>query len=179
MQFTLVKPELKIIRSKISANTNVCSTKETHSTLLSFSYFYFSCFLSPYSFSAFQFVFFISLSPSFCYFLLCFLTYAKSIMVTVAPPSSATKSFILLGKCVCVCVCVCKAGGVCARGRCCICIRVTVFNKYSSIQELFRYTVSFNPLKPELNPICYLLALLGAHHFLHVSRIRVKLLTLR
>ena len=37
----------------------------------------------------------------------------------------------------------------------------------------------FNPLNPELNPICYLLALLGAHHFLHVSRIRVKFLTLR
>jgi len=36
-----------------------------------------------------------------------------------------------------------------------------------------------NPLNAELNPICYLLALLGAHHFLHVSRIRVKLLTLR
>ena len=33
-------------------------------------------------------------------------------------------------------------------------------------------------LKPELNSICYLLALL-AHHFLHVSRIRVKSLTLR
>ena len=32
----------------------------------------------------------------------------------------------------------------------------------------------FNPLNPEFNPICYLLALLGAHHFLHVSRIRVK-----
>jgi len=32
---------------------------------------------------------------------------------------------------------------------------------------------------PELNPICYLLALLGAHHFLHFSRIRVKLLNLR
>ena len=31
-----------------------------------------------------------------------------------------------------------------------------------------------NPLNPELNPICYLLALLGAYHFLHVSRIRVK-----
>ena len=31
-----------------------------------------------------------------------------------------------------------------------------------------------NPLNPELNPICYLLALLGAHHFLHVSRIRVN-----
>ena len=37
----------------------------------------------------------------------------------------------------------------------------------------------FNPLNPELNPICYFLALLGAYHFLHVSRIRVKSLTLR
>ena len=37
----------------------------------------------------------------------------------------------------------------------------------------------FNPLNPDLNPICYLLALIGAHHFLHVSRIRVKLLTFR
>jgi len=37
----------------------------------------------------------------------------------------------------------------------------------------------FNPLNAELNPICYLLALLGAHPFLHVSRIRVKSLTLR
>jgi len=32
----------------------------------------------------------------------------------------------------------------------------------------------FSPLNAELNPICYLLALLGAHHFLHVSRIRVN-----
>jgi hypothetical protein len=31
-----------------------------------------------------------------------------------------------------------------------------------------------NPLKAELNPIWHLLALLGAHHILHVSRIRVK-----
>ena len=38
---------------------------------------------------------------------------------------------------------------------------------------------TFNPLNAELNPICYLLAILGAHHFLHVSRIRVKSLTLR
>jgi len=39
--------------------------------------------------------------------------------------------------------------------------------------------LSFNPLNAELNPICYLLALLGTHHFLYVSRIRVKLLTFR
>jgi hypothetical protein len=32
-----------------------------------------------------------------------------------------------------------------------------------------------NPLNAELNPICHLLALLGAHHILHVSRIRFKL----
>jgi hypothetical protein len=38
--------------------------------------------------------------------------------------------------------------------------------------------IKFNPLNAELNPICYLLAFL-AHHFLHVSRIRVKSLTLK
>jgi len=37
----------------------------------------------------------------------------------------------------------------------------------------------FNPLNAELNPICYLLASLGAHYFLHISRLRVKSLTLR
>jgi hypothetical protein len=31
-----------------------------------------------------------------------------------------------------------------------------------------------NPLNAELNPICHLLALLRAHHILHVSRIRVN-----
>jgi hypothetical protein len=34
----------------------------------------------------------------------------------------------------------------------------------------------FNPLNAQLNPICPLLPLLGAHHILHVSRIRVKIL---
>jgi len=33
----------------------------------------------------------------------------------------------------------------------------------------------FNPLNAELNPICHLLALLGAHHILHISRIRVNM----
>jgi len=31
------------------------------------------------------------------------------------------------------------------------------------------------PLNAELNPICHVLSLLGAHHILHVSRIRVKI----
>jgi hypothetical protein len=31
-----------------------------------------------------------------------------------------------------------------------------------------------NPLNAKLNPICHLLALLGAHRILHVSKIRVK-----
>jgi hypothetical protein len=31
-----------------------------------------------------------------------------------------------------------------------------------------------NPLNAELNPICHFLALLGAHHILHVSRVRVN-----
>ena len=34
--------------------------------------------------------------------------------------------------------------------------------------------LAFNPLNVELNPICHLPALLGAHHILHVSRIRVN-----
>jgi len=34
--------------------------------------------------------------------------------------------------------------------------------------------VSFNPLNSKLNPICHLLALLGAHHIFHVSGLRVK-----
>ena len=45
--------------------------------------------------------------------------------------------------------------------------------------RLLNISSNINPLNPELNPICYFLALLGAHHFLHVSKIRVKLLTLR
>ena len=44
--------------------------------------------------------------------------------------------------------------------------------------KIERFVTEINPLNPELNPICYLLALLD-HHFLHVSRIRVKSLTIR
>jgi len=36
--------------------------------------------------------------------------------------------------------------------------------------------INLNPLNAELNPICHVLALLGAHHILHVSRIRVNFL---
>jgi len=39
--------------------------------------------------------------------------------------------------------------------------------------------IEINPLNAELNLIRYLLALLRAHHFLYVSMIRVKSLTLR
>ena len=31
----------------------------------------------------------------------------------------------------------------------------------------------FSPFYVQLNPICHLLALLGTHHIIHVSRIRV------
>jgi len=36
------------------------------------------------------------------------------------------------------------------------------------------YCQHFNPLNAKLNPICHLLALLGAHPILHISRIRVN-----
>jgi len=52
-------------------------------------------------------------------------------------------------------------------------------NKFvTSIIVVALIVLNIKPLNPELNSICYLLALL-AHHFLHVSRIRVKSLTLR
>jgi hypothetical protein len=52
------------------------------------------------------------------------------------------------------------------------CSAVWPFGQHVNKQQL-------NRLNAELNPICHLLALLRVHHFLHVSRIRVKSLTLR
>jgi hypothetical protein len=49
----------------------------------------------------------------------------------------------------------------------------TIFSLKKKIYLYFKQK-TLNPLNAELNPICYLLALLGAHHFLHVSRIRVN-----
>ena len=63
-----------------------------------------------------------------------------------------------------------------------------VLGPWYSVRVLIQYSVitfratsmadtnidAINPLNPELNPICYLLASLGAHHFLHVSRIRIN-----
>ena len=46
------------------------------------------------------------------------------------------------------------------------------FKPNFSVNALFKSV--FNPLNAELNPMCHLLALLGAHHILHISRIRVK-----
>ena len=43
--------------------------------------------------------------------------------------------------------------------------------------RLYRAGISqgeVNPLNAELNPICHLLELLGAHHIIHVSRMRVN-----
>ena len=36
--------------------------------------------------------------------------------------------------------------------------------------------IFINALNAELNPICHLLELVGAHHILHVSRLRVSVL---
>ena len=57
-------------------------------------------------------------------------------------------------------------------------LRAKVIPVKLEANELFLSLLSINRLNPELNPICYLLALL-VNHFLHVSRIRVKSLTLR
>jgi hypothetical protein len=38
----------------------------------------------------------------------------------------------------------------------------------------FAFVWAVNPLNAEFNPICHLLELLGAHHILHASNMRVK-----
>jgi len=54
-----------------------------------------------------------------------------------------------------------------------------MFSKWSIVLKYaIKFELTINPLHPELNPICYLLALL-AYHFLHFTRIMVKSLTLR
>jgi hypothetical protein len=44
-----------------------------------------------------------------------------------------------------------------------------------SLSDANFYRTVFNPLNGELNLICHLLELLGAHPILHVSRIRVNI----
>ena len=58
-------------------------------------------------------------------------------------------------------------------------VHLNICSFFCTLPNIATDMLTFNPLNPELNPIPYLLALLGAHHFLHVSRIRVKSLTLR
>ena len=42
------------------------------------------------------------------------------------------------------------------------------------IKDKYNNITLINPLNVELNPICHLLASVGAHHILHVSRVRVN-----
>ena len=67
--------------------------------------------------------------------------------------------------------------GLISRSEHLLCLKSFIVISRSSSKRI--QIENFNPLNPELSPICYLLALLGVHHFLHVSRIRVKSLTFR
>jgi hypothetical protein len=51
-------------------------------------------------------------------------------------------------------------------------LRLNSFNFYNQKRP------EFNPLNAELNPVCHLLTLLGAHPIFHISRIRVNFLSL-
>ena len=53
----------------------------------------------------------------------------------------------------------------------------SILTKFGFCRHIFvknSPVIKFDPLNAKLNPICYLLALLGTHYILHVSRIRVK-----
>jgi len=59
-------------------------------------------------------------------------------------------------------------GGHFGKKKCVILLSLTL-----SFVILFQLAF-FIPSNPQLNPICHLLVLLGAHHILHVNRLRVK-----
>jgi hypothetical protein len=68
-----------------------------------------------------------------------------------------------------------------AATECCIVLRILEDSRVERAVKAFRERVSvlrgkslFNLLNTELNPICHLLALLGAHPVFQISRIRVK-----
>ena len=69
--------------------------------------------------------------------------------------------------------CVCGVYGVCV---CFVCVVWCVWRVCSVYGVCVCVCVAsyINPLNAKFNPICHLLALLGAHHIFHVSGLRVK-----
>ena len=51
---------------------------------------------------------------------------------------------------------------------------MTLSARFAISAQPLRVSACINPLNAKLNPICHLLALLGAHHILHISGVRVK-----
>jgi len=45
---------------------------------------------------------------------------------------------------------------------------------HKEVRKRLKEYMVINSLNVELNTICHLLALLGTHHILHISRLRVK-----
>jgi hypothetical protein len=70
-------------------------------------------------------------------------------------------------------LCIIKCVYECMR----VCEELCVTMERSVSQETLQ--VSFNPLTADLNPICHLLALLGTHHILHFSGLRVNRYSVR
>jgi len=88
-----------------------------------------------------------------------------SFLGAFAKVRKATTSFLM---CVRPSICPSACNSLALIGR--IFMKFDFWLFFENLSRKFR----FNPLNAKLNPICHLLALLGAHHILHVSRIRVN-----
>jgi hypothetical protein len=53
-----------------------------------------------------------------------------------------------------------------------------IYSKKCLRQTVWLWDIHINPLYAEFSPNCHLLALLGTHHILHVSEVRVKIMIL-
>jgi hypothetical protein len=61
--------------------------------------------------------------------------------------------------------------------HCCVSTATMVYAKAPYCYVTRTFSMLFNPLNAELNPICHLLALLGGETIVVVSRLRVKYAT--
>jgi hypothetical protein len=57
----------------------------------------------------------------------------------------------------------------------CTLLTFVFIGQFKTKWGMVKYSAHINPLNAKLNPNFHLLALLGAHHILHFSRVRVKI----
>jgi len=99
-----------------------------------------------------------------CYCVFLYVTVCHSVTVCYCISLCVTCALLFYCPLLCYFVLKCNYVSLCYCVPLCFCLLMCATSGSDEV----------NPLNAELNPICHLLALLGAHHILHVNRIRVN-----